>query len=76
VLRSGEQFAGYEIRRHLGRGAYGDVYHAVRQFDDRQGIASDVALKIPYDQHLDRDVLLKEAQLWRACSQHSNIVRL
>ena len=77
VLKQGDTFAKYHILSYLGGGAYGEVYRVTETGgDDTLAVAVDFALKLPKDSTIAREVLMKEARVWSACSQHPNIARL
>lgn len=62
---------GFDFRRRLGSGNFGEVWHAVDT-----GLACDVALKcIPPDKVINQQNFFQEAQVLKA-SEHPNIVQV
>lgn len=71
MLRAGDKIGPYVLIRKLGKGGFGEVWLAEEQDTI---MAAQVALKIPFDEDADIEVIKKEASVWVRASGHPNVL--
>lgn len=68
---AGQSFGKYTLVRQLGKGAYGEVWLAMRQ---SKFVTTKVAIKLPLSDRIDFEAIRQEAILWEQASGHPNVV--
>ncbi len=63
----------YTLIKLLGRGGFGEVWLGERR---SKFVTTKVALKLPLDDQVDHDAIMKEATLWEQASGHPNVLPL
>ena len=71
MLRARDKIGPYVLIRKLGKGGFGEVWLAEEQDTI---MAAQVALKIPFDEDADIEVIKKEATVWVKASGHPNVL--
>ncbi len=67
----GQQFGKYTLVKQLGKGAYGEVWLAMRH---AKFVTTKVAVKLPNTDQIDFDAIRQEAILWEQASGHPNVL--
>ncbi len=68
---AGQQFGRYTLVKPIGKGAYGEVWLAMRH---AKFVTTKVAVKLPNTEHVDFDAIRQEAILWEQASGHPNVL--
>lgn len=68
---AGQQFGRYTLVKQIGKGAYGEVWLAMRH---AKFVTTKVAVKLPNTENVDFDAIRQEAVLWEQVSGHPNVL--
>lgn len=68
---AGQQFGRYTLVKQIGKGAYGEVWLAMRH---AKFVTTKVAVKLPNTDNVDFDAIRQEAILWEQVSGHPNVL--
>lgn len=68
---AGQQFGKYTLVKQIGKGAYGEVWLAMRH---AKFVTTKVAVKLPNTDNVDFDAIRQEAILWEQASGHPNVL--
>ncbi|MBK7704556.1 MAG: WG repeat-containing protein [Acidobacteria bacterium] len=68
---AGQQFGRYTLVKQIGKGAYGEVWLAMRH---AKFVTTKVAVKLPNTDQIDFDAIRQEAILWEQASGHPNVL--
>ncbi len=71
MFSSDQQIGGYTLIEKLGKGGFGEVWLGEKR---SQFVTKKVAVKIPFDEHIDLEAIQQEATLWEQASGHPNVL--
>ena len=71
MFHSEQQIGNYVLIERLGRGGYGEVWLAERR---SKFVTTKVAVKLPLDDHIDHEMIKREAQIWERVCGHPNVL--
>ncbi|GEM_PF-1992571 len=67
----GQQIGPYTLINRIGRGGFGEVWHAERRTEI---VTTQVAIKFPLKDSIDLESIKQEAKIWAKASGHPNIL--
>lgn len=71
MFSPGQEIGLYTLVKRIGRGGFGEVWLAERR---AKFVTTRVAVKLPLDDHIDREEVKREAVLWAHASGHPNVL--